>query len=146
MRRARGFTLLEVLVAFALLAAATVLLLGLLANGLRATARAERVNEAVAHARNLLDNAGRIERLRPGVQSGELDGGRFRWTLQVRPLAAPWPETGLVAGLGEGPDLTGVTEPVVHALELRIEWGRGAANEHLQARTLRAAFPLPEGG
>jgi len=145
-RRARGFTLLEVLVAFALLAVAAVLLLGLLANGLRATARAERVNEAAAHARNLLDNAGRIERLRPGVQSGELDGGRFRWTLRVRPLAEFWPETGAAAGMGEGPDLTGVTEPVVHAVELHIEWGRGAANERLHARTLRTAFPSPEGG
>lgn len=146
MRRARGFTLLEVLVAFALLAGAAVLLLGLIANGLRATARAERLNEAAAHARNLLDNAGRIERLRPGVQSGELDGGRFRWTLQVRPLAEPWPELGTPVAQGEGPDLTGVVEPVVHALELRIEWGRGAADERLQARTLRAAFPLPEAG
>lgn len=146
MRRARGFTLLEVLVAFALLAGASVLLLGLLANGLRATARAERLNEASAHARNLLDNAGRIERLRPGVQGGELDGGRFRWTLQVRPLADAWPETGGAAATGAAPDLTGVVEPVVHAVELRIEWGQGGPTERLNARTLRAAFPLPEAG
>jgi len=144
MKRARGFTLIEVLVAFALLAGASVLLLGLLANGLRATARAEHVNEAVAHARNLLDNAGRAERLRPGVQGGELDGGRFRWQLRVEPLEAPWPEAALPPGGDPGLVLEGIVEPVVHAVELRIEWGRGGPAERLHARTLRAAYPLPE--
>lgn len=140
MRQARGFTLLEVLVAFALLAAASVLLLGLLANGLRATARAERINEATAHARTLLDNAGRIERLQPGVQGGELDQGRFRWQLQVQPVATPWPLVGTAAA----PPLEGVVEPVIHQLDLRIEWGQGLGAGHLQVRSLRAAYPVPE--
>ena len=76
--RQRGFTLLEVLVAFALLAGAAVVLLSILSNGLRDVADAERHGEAALHARSLMDNVGRIERLRPGLRQGTLDIAKCR--------------------------------------------------------------------
>lgn len=144
----RGFTLLEVLVAFALLGTAAVLLLGLLAQGLRDVAAAERVGEAALHARSLLDNAGRMERLQPGRSSGSLEGGRYQWTLEVREVADPWPQAG-----GAAPPAAAagalepfpIAEPVLYRLELELRWGEGE-RQRLRVATLRALYPLPEPG
>ena len=150
----RGFTLLEVLLAFALLAGAAVLLLSMLSTGLRDVADAERHGEAALHARSLIDNAGRMERLRPGRSGGELDGGRYRWTLSGTRVPDPVPST-LPARLGAdgrpvaapGPDDGGIIdagEPVLFRLDLEIAWGAGGPRQTLRTSTLRALYPLPE--
>lgn len=141
-----GFTLLEVLVAFALLAGASVLLLSILSNGLRDVSDAERHGEAALHARSLMDNAGRVERLRPGERSGSLDNGRYRWTLAVTRAADPLPvpaanpdEPSQVAG-----GIIDAGEPVLYRLELTVQWGAGGANQRFVSTGLRALYPLPE--
>ncbi|MCE2943327.1 MAG: prepilin-type N-terminal cleavage/methylation domain-containing protein [Lysobacteraceae bacterium] len=146
MKRAAGFTLLEVLLAVALLGGASVLLLGLLSNGLRDTAAAERGNEAALHARSLLDNLGRMERLRPGTRSGVIDGGRYRWTLDVRPVVDPWPAppTRTPVAPGAGVDLNAPTEPVLYRAVLTVRWGDGESPGQLEVQTLRALYALPE--
>ena len=146
--RQRGFTLLEVLLAFALLAGASVLLLSMLSNGLRDVADAERHGEAALHARSLMDNFGRMERLRPGGRNGILDDGRYRWALEVQrmadPLPAPLPMPG-DAGFGPGADgIVDAGEPVLYRLELTLQWGEGGPKQTLRTTTLRALYPLPE--
>lgn len=143
--RQRGFTLLEVLLAFALLAGAAVLLLSILSNGLRDVGDAERHSEAALHARSLLDNLGRVERLRPGRRGGELEGGRYRWTLEVRRVADPLPGAVLPpAGQGGEGGIIDAGEPVLYELSLVLEWGEGGPRQRLATRTLRALYPLPE--
>jgi general secretion pathway protein I len=142
--RQRGFTLLEVLLAFALLAGAAVLLLSMLSNGLRDVSDAERHGEAALHARSLMDNFGRMERLRPGGRNGTLDSGRYRWALDVQrvpdPLPAPLP------ALGEAnPDgIIDAGEPVIYRLELTLQWGDGGTKQTFRTASLRALYPLPE--
>ena len=146
--RQRGFTLLEVLLAFALLAGASVLLLSILSNGLRDVADAERHGEAALHARSLMDNFGRMERLRPGGRNGSLDDGRYRWALEVQrvqdPLPAPLPTPGQATS---GPGADGIVdagEPVIYRLDLTLQWGDGGPKQTFRTSTLRALYPLPE--
>lgn len=146
--RQRGFTLLEVLLAFALLAGASVLLLSILSNGLRDVADAERHGEAALHARSLMDNVGRMERLRPGVRSGSLDDGRYRWTIEVRRMEDPMPAPPPPVGDGaSGPGVDGIIdagEPVLYRIDLTLKWGDGGPKQVFRTSTLRALYPLPE--
>jgi general secretion pathway protein I len=147
-RRTQGFTLLEVLVAFALLATAAVLLLGLLSNGLRDVGLAERRGEATLHARSLLDNAGRMERLRPGSRSGAVDNGRYRWTLSVTrvadPIPAPLIEDNQDPNRVPNDGVMDTSEPVIYRLDLQLTWGAASSAETVELTTLRALYPLPE--
>ena len=81
--RQQGFTLLEVLVAFVVLAVALGLLLGMLSRGLKQVAQAGSETEASLHAQSLLDSLGTLEPVEPGVREGEFERGRYRWRLEV---------------------------------------------------------------
>ncbi len=146
--RQRGFTLLEVLLAFALLAGASVLLLSILSNGLRDVADAERHGEAALHARSLMDNFGRMERLRPGGRNGSLDDGRYRWVLDVQRMDDPLPAPLSIpaeATPGAGADgIVDAGEPVLYRLDLTLQWGEGGPKQTFRTSTLRALYPLPE--
>ncbi|MGL6289203.1 MAG: prepilin-type N-terminal cleavage/methylation domain-containing protein [Silanimonas sp.] len=144
----RGFTLLEVLLAFALLATAAVLLMSMLSNGLRDVADAERHGEAALHARGLMDNFGRMDRLRPGGRSGTLDNGRYRWALEVQrvpdPLPAALPDPGETPGGANAEGIVDAGEPVLYHLVLTLQWGGGGPKQTFRTSTLRALYPLPE--
>lgn len=145
----RGFTLLEVLLAFALLAGAAVILLSMLSNGLRDVGDAERHGEAALHARSLMDNAGRMERLRPGGRSGTLDEGRYRWAMEVQrvpdPLPPPLPGEAAGAAPGVSPDgIIDAGEPVLYRIDLTLQWGEGGPRQTFRTSSLRALYPLPE--
>jgi general secretion pathway protein I len=147
----RGFTLLEVLLAFALLAGASVILLSMLSNGLRDVSDAERHGEAALHARSLVDNLGRMERLRPGGRSGTLDGGRYRWALEVQRVPDPLPTIGVDAdgaapaeSIVEDGGIIDAGEPVLYRIDLTLQWGEGGPRQTFSTSTLRALYPLPE--
>ena len=80
---ARGFTLIEVVVAFVLLS--TVLALGfeVFSDGLRRTGELEDRSRAVIIAQSRLDFAGLDDPLAEGSTQGESEDHRFRWTLSV---------------------------------------------------------------
>lgn len=90
MRRQRGFTLIEVVVAFGLLALALTLLLGALTGASRQIQRANLAGRAALHAQSLLAQVGAGAPLQPGEQDGALDDGRYHWRLEV----APWTDPG----------------------------------------------------
>ena len=122
----RGYTLLEVIVAFALLALALTLLLGSLSNAARQVHWADGAGRATLYAQSLLDQAGVGEPLEPGTRSGSFENERYRWTLDVRPYVDPG--KGAVAATADGAQL--------FQLDLRLDWGPAAA-QHLQLQTLR---------
>lgn len=80
--RAAGFTLLEVLVAFALLAVMLVALLQAFSQGLSSLHVAEERSAAAMLARSKLAEVGRALPLREGEQIGELEDG-LDWRLVV---------------------------------------------------------------
>jgi general secretion pathway protein I len=135
--RQHGYTLLEIIVAFAVLGAALVLLLGTLSGGLRQVRWAADSARAALHARSLLDVAGVGEPLVPGRREGGFDDGRYRWVLEVEPFLDP----------ARPPD-----EPVdpfgprLMHLVLQVQWGEGGPRERLRLETLRLVQPDPAGG
>lgn len=78
-----GFTILEVLVALAILAVAMTAILGAVSTHLAAAARAQALVRATMAAQSLLAGAGLDEKLRPGRHSGMLPDGSD-WSLEVR--------------------------------------------------------------
>lgn len=132
-RHARGFTLLEVVMAFSILAIGLTLAMGVATNAMRQARQAAEHTEAALHAQTLLDNAGLEERLEPGDSSGEFDDG-YSWQLSVQPYE---PQADVMP---EG--LDGLSMPVeLLELELVIAWERGEKRHEARFRTLRAMLP-----
>ena len=82
-RRARGFSLLEVLVAFSILAIALGVLLQIFATALRSSKLGADYTEAVLWAESLLAGVD-LETASSGEESGET-GGRYQWTRRIEP-------------------------------------------------------------
>jgi len=135
-RRAAGFTLIEIIVAFAILALGLTLLLGTLSGATRQVRQAGDAGRAAMHAHTLLAELASNLRA-PASFDGELEDGRYRWQLQATPWQDPNPRAGPVR-----------TDPgaarMLH-LRLDIEWAEGGPQERLRVESLRLALP-PQGG
>jgi len=130
----RGYTLIEVLVAFAVLAAALTVLLGILTGASRQVRWADQAGRAALHAQSLLDQVGIGESLQPGQREGGFEDGRYQWTLAVEPWrdpAVPPPAT-----LDPG-------APQLMRLQLEVRWGDGGPRERLRLDSLRLVTPDP---
>ena len=79
-----GFTLVEIIVALAILALCLNVILAAISDALRRTGEAEAQAEAASLARSLLAQAGSAVPLDDGAAAGQLANG-FRWRLQVAP-------------------------------------------------------------
>lgn len=129
-RAARGYTLIEVIVAFALLALALTVLLGSLGNASRQVHWADGAGRAALYAQSLLDQVGVAESLQAGTRHGSFEDDRYQWTLATRPFI----DTGATtqAMTADGAQLFEV--------QLDMQWGPSAA-QRLQLKTLRLSSP-----
>jgi general secretion pathway protein I len=134
MSRSRGFSLIEVLVAFALLAGGLGLLIAILSGGMNQVRWAQTHSEAVQVARTALDTLGTIDPLQPGRFSGEAVEGRYQWDL----LVEPWDEAppGAPAPFDQVEDAVAAFE--VYRVELELRWDGGGPRERLRMSTLRS--------
>ncbi|MET0581640.1 MAG: prepilin-type N-terminal cleavage/methylation domain-containing protein [Pseudoxanthomonas sp.] len=128
-RRQRGFTLIEVIIAFALLALALTLLLGSLSGAARQIRTANDSGRATLHAQSLLAQLGVGEVLQPGRKQGVFEQGRYRWELQVEPYVDP---------LKRRLPQADVSAPRLLQLQLDVRWG-DAPGQRLRWQTLRLA-------
>jgi type II secretion system protein I len=80
----RGFSLLEVLVAFAILAIALGVIMQIFSTGLRNVTVGEDYTRAILLAQSKLASLGTEESLQPGEQTGAFDEG-YRWRVTVQP-------------------------------------------------------------
>ncbi|MGJ4804817.1 type II secretion system protein XpsI [Luteimonas sp. SDU82] len=135
-RAQRGYSLLEIIVAFAVLGLALSLLLGTLSGGTRQVRWAADSGRAVLHAQSLLDQVGVGEVLVPGRRDGEFEAGRYRWVLDVAPYVDR-----------ERPPAQPADPYAPQLLQLRLEvsWGEGGPRERLRLDTLRLVQPDPSG-
>jgi general secretion pathway protein I len=78
----RGFTLIEVLVAFGILASTLVAVLQVFSQGLRSVDVAERHLIATMLMRSIVDDLGTEVPIVAGERSGEIDDG-YRWTTRM---------------------------------------------------------------
>ena len=125
--RARGYTLLEVVIAFGVLALALTLLLGILSNASRQVRWSGDAGRAALLAESLLDGVDLEGPLREGRRDGALEDGRYRWALEVRPWRDP----------ASPPGPVDPSAPRLMELRLSMEWGEGGPRERLALRTLR---------
>lgn len=127
-RAQRGYSLIEVIVAFALLALGLTLLLGTLSGATRQVRMAADGGRAALHAQSLLDGLDMDGPLQPTRRGGEFEDGAYRWQLAIEPWDEPRPP--------------GAPQPVsesrqLYEVALTVEWGEGGAGERLQLRSLR---------
>ncbi|MEN1960998.1 type II secretion system protein [Luteimonas sp. MJ246] len=133
-RRQRGYTLLEVLVAFVVLALALTFLLGTLSGGTRQVRWSADAGRAALHAQSLLADVGVGEALRPGRAEGDLEDGRYRWQIEV----APWVDPLRPGGAPQDPFAAQLMQ-----LRLEIAWGDGTRGQRLVVDSLRLVQPAP---
>lgn len=81
--REAGFSLIEVLVAFSVLAISLAVVFSIFATGLRASARGEEYSHATALAETHLAALRADRAPSPGIREGEFDA-RFAWQTRVR--------------------------------------------------------------
>jgi general secretion pathway protein I len=134
-RRQDGYTLIEIVVAFAILALGLTLLLGTLSGATRQVRQAGDAGRAALHAQSLLDEFG--ERPQPGSREGEFEQGRYRWRLDVAPWTDPAPRT--------GPRRIDPNAARLLRLQLQVEWGEGGPQQRLQLSSLRLVVPRVDG-
>ena len=84
-RREAGFTLLEVMIALAILGVAFALSMELLASGVRSAKASENYTQAVLLARQKLAEVAATPNLEGSANTGEFGGG-FRWSSEIQPL------------------------------------------------------------
>lgn len=129
----RGFTLLEVMLAFVLLSMLMGLSIAALSNGLRQVRRAQDETEATLYAQSLLDGIGVLAPVAAGVRDGRFGEGRYRYRLDIRLVSDPAPlESAAVAAV----DLA--VPPSLYRVALEVQWGDGGAGQRLRFATLRA--------
>ena len=143
MKRQRGFSLLEVILAFTLLAVALGILVAILGGGLTQVRGAADASVATLHAQSLLDEVGVMEAIEPGRRAGDFDGGRYRWEMAVTeaqdpaPVAAADPNAPVVETVG----LQLPSAPLLYRIQLDMSWGEDDLARTITFVTLRARTP-----
>lgn len=124
----KGFTLLEVLVAFAILGVAIGTLLQSFAVGLRNVALSEEYTQATLHAESVLASLGIEETLEEGGIGGELDG-KYAWRGSVILFAEP-----------DAPELNenGV---LPYIIIVEVYWDNSNTERSISLHTLRLVSP-----
>ena len=129
-RRERGFTLLELLVAFVILSVAVATLLHAFSQSLRNTALAEDYTLATLHAQSLLAQVGVEPPLTEGMYQGVFDP-QFAWQITIERYVDP-----------EAPadtETLGFAVKLYHVV-LWVSWADGSQTRQIELQTLRLAW------
>ncbi|HXH03631.1 MAG TPA: type II secretion system protein [Candidatus Competibacteraceae bacterium] len=122
-RRERGFTLLEVLVAFVILSLSLGVLMQVFSSGLNGVALAEEYSRATLYGESLLATLGREAPLAEGELSGELNEP-YRWRASIsRYQEENWPPQEL--------------EVAVYRVVLQVYWPSAEGERAITLETLR---------
>jgi prepilin-type N-terminal cleavage/methylation domain-containing protein len=128
--RARGFTLLEVSVAIAVLGLVLVTMMQVLSGGLTLEHKAGLTTRAVLRAREKMDVVVAVREPQNGIEEGVDDDG-LRWHRTVRPAT---PEEG-----GVDPDSEAAEEQefALWVIEVVVAWDEGLTEKTYKVSTLR---------
>jgi len=136
-RGARGFTLLEVAIALAILGVGVVTVLELFSAGLRMESGAGVRSRAVVYARGLLDQTMALPEVRAGSDRGRFDD-MYHWEVAVREAPDPAEDKDKPTH-----DLSIKNDFIMYEIEVSVLWTQSANREGVYTiRTLRLA-PRP---
>ena len=113
--RQRGFTLIEVVVAFVLLALVLSTGFELFTTGMRRAIDLEERSQALAIAQSKIAVAGHEQALKEGTSAGQTEDGKYRWTLSITRSAEGAPEANQPLATPYG----------LYRIEAQVSW-RGA--------------------
>jgi general secretion pathway protein I len=134
-RSSRGFSLLEVLVAFAILALLGGVLFQIFGSALHNASVGEDYSRALLIAETHLATLGVDSALREGSDSGTEGDGRFNWTVTVSPYVAP---AAAPASPTPGMDPASVTlSTKLVQVDSSVAWGETEAKRSVTLTTLR---------
>jgi len=117
-----GFTLVEVIVALAILSAGLSVMLGMISGGLLRTASAERLMEAGSLTQSLMAEIGTEYPVRADERAGEFVNG-YRWHLKMQQY-----------GGDNNPDQGPVS---LYEISTEVQWEEGTQTRSVQLKTLR---------
>ncbi|CAN5495328.1 N/A [soil metagenome] len=141
-RRNRGFSLLEVLVAFVILGLVLGSLMNIFSGGLRNVGRSGEYQRAVLLAQSKLASVGIETPLKESESNGEFDS-TFRWQTSIRPFLEPTPPPEpVVPGLAGAPaaPMPAIVLPVnLLEVEVKVLWGANDQSRVVTLKTLRIA-------
>jgi general secretion pathway protein I len=140
-RTSRGFTLLEVMLAFVILASAMGLLIAMLSKGLGQVQQAQGETEATMYAQSLLDQIGMLEPIAPGRREGDFDHGRYHYQLEITETEDPAPPPPPATGNGPAPSAIVEGGAKLYRIALAVHWGDNRPAQQLKFVTLRARTP-----
>jgi general secretion pathway protein I len=124
--RRAGFTLLEVLIAFAIVALSLAALFKAAGFGFDAVHRSGRYEEALSRAKSHLAAVGKDVDQLAGTREGD-DGGGYRWELDVRPFQGATP-----AANGQQAAVA-----MLYAVRVTISWHEGRGTDEVSLRSER---------
>lgn len=135
MKRQRGLSLLEILVAFTILSLSLGILMRIFSDGLRSADISRDQAQAIALAQSLLATAGVEQPLAGGAGSGEA-AGKFHWQLQIEPFQDE-PRVGGAENIR--------TLPVLELWQVtaRVGWDDGGIGRTVALTSLRVQKPQP---
>ena len=118
-RSARGFTLIEVVIAFVLLGLVLSTAYEIFSDGLTRAGALEERSSALEVARSQLDDAGVEQPLQEGIAQGEARDPRFHWTTTI---------TRYDEGTDPMHPITSAYQ--LYRIEVKVDWHGGDGKDH----------------
>lgn len=128
-RAQTGFSLLEVLVAFTILALVVGMVFEVLSGGARNLFHAEKVVRAAMYADSLLERVGQDEPLKEGTSNGKFAESEYKWQLQIAPEPEEKPSNGV--------DIKAVLPVQLYRVVLSVSWDESGKTRQVSRTTLR---------
>ena len=133
-RRSRGFTLLEVMLAFVIFALSFATVLEIMAGSMRSVGRASDDTEVALLAQSLMDSVGTEVPIEEGQYSGTgMD--RYNWKMDISLYDASADDTGEVGIDQELADMSGIE---LYRVDLDIDWDNGRRERSLHFSTIHS--------
>jgi len=119
----QGFSLLEILIAFSILALSLGVLLNIFSGGLRRAVISDEYQQAITIAQSILSKAGIEEELQEGETQGEVND-KYQWTQTIQSFLED----------GMEPETMGIFP---YQVTVTVEWEAGENNRHVELATLK---------
>ncbi len=133
--RNKGFTLIEVVVALAILGVGLTVIIELFSGGLRLARASMEYTKAVNYARMKMEEVTLKPSVQEGIEEGESDDGAFRWQVGVKKVD--------LLSIDKSVDY----KPPIDLFQVKIDifWKSGAKEKSASIESFRAIKPDDEG-